>query len=396
MSIKGPITKIAIVLFLFCAALPTVPAAVEIDPLKPRLQQLAQVYLEKYGQEEQISGIGITLMLPSSPPISVYAGQSSRSEEKPITEKSLFQVGSIVKSFIVTALLKLEADPSNHFNIDDPITKFFPEYPRWHAVQIKQLMNMTSGIPDYFTNKALFRTFVFNPYQYHQSKDWVDQLYQQSLLFPPGMQFNYSNTNYFILGMLIERLTGLPLAQVLDEQIIKPYALQSTYFVPHQPPSSLRPYLVNGYQNEKGFAKLIPRGTDVTNYSLSYLNAAGGMISNSSDVAKWAKVLFSPGVVLTRGQWQKMITVVSEKTGRHAYALGSRDPYGYGLGIGVQYSSNLNTTFFIYQGMTLGYRAIYVYIPKYKIVIAITVNSSFDGKENHLVALINQIGSLIL
>lgn len=383
------ITRIRVGLSLLMLV-PAFAFALQTDTEK--LHQLATQFLREYSQEEHISAVAVTVKSPRhSIPISVYAGTTRMDQQHPIDENSLFQIGSISKSFITTILLKLESDPRYHFNINDPLTKFFPHYPKWQAITIKQLMNMSSGIPDYIT-PDIVESFTSHPYHQHDKNSWIDYIYQKPLLFKPGTRYGYSNTNYFLLGMVIEKLTSHTLAYEIKKRIIIPFQLKHTHYIPHKPKANLVPYLVHGYQNENGFMDYIPRGTDVTEYSLSYMDAAGGVISNSKDVAKWVDALFTPGKVLTYSQFKKMIAIISQKTGQHTQQLSAEDPLGFGLGIRVQYSPIFNSSYYIYQGMTLGYRAIYFYIPTRDTLIAITVNSSFDGKENHLIGLINQIG----
>jgi D-alanyl-D-alanine carboxypeptidase len=360
-----------------------------------KLHHLVTQFLREYSQEEHISAVAVTVKSPRHDiPISVYAGTMGIHQQNPIDANSLFQIGSVSKSFITTILLKLESDPSYHFNINDPITKFFPQYKKWHSVTIKQLMNMSSGIPDYIIPEIV-ESFTANPYVHHDKKSWINYIYQKPLLFSPGTRYGYSNTNYFLLGLVIEKLTGHTLTDEIKNRIIIPFQLTHTHYIPHKPKATLTPYLVHGYQNENGFMDYIPRGTDVTKYSLSYMGAAGGVISTSEDIARWTHALFTPGKVLTHSQFKKMIAIISQKTGQHTQQLSAKDPLGFGLGIRVQYSPILKNSYYIYQGMTFGYRAIYFYIPARDTLIAITVNSSFDGKENHLIGLINQIGEKI-
>lgn len=383
--------KLAILFFLMSALIYAQPSG------PSQLHQLATQFLNEHQQSEHISAVAITLKSPLHPHfISAYSGTVGTHQQIPLNEKNLFQVGSLTKSFISAILLILESDKQYHFSINDRITKFFPEYPKWHAITVKQLMNMTSGIPNYSDIDHFVRTFAAYPYLQHNKKTWVNVIYQRPLLFSPGSQYHYSNTNYLILGMLIEKLTGHTLAYEIKQRIIAPLHLTHTHFISHQPPSTITRFLVHGYQNETGYLDFIPQGTDVTAYSLSYMEAAGGIVSNTDDIAKWIQALFTPGKVLSATQFKKLTTMISQKTGQLIKQLSSNDALGFGLGIRKQYSEQLNSSYYIYQGMTLGYRVIYFYFPAKETIIVIAVNSSFDGKENHLIGLINQIGEKML
>lgn len=357
-----------------------------------QIQQLAESYLKSRRVDENISGVAITIYSNENKKfISGYAGTIAYNHDITINSESLFQIGSITKSFIAAILLKLEDDHTNKFSLDDPIDKYFIGYQKWHAITVRQLMNMTSGIPDCFADKTILDEYSKHPHKQHNIKNWIDHIYKKPLLFKPGAQFNYSNTNYFLLGLLIEKITGHSLEHAFRHFITTPLNLNHTYFVSHQPNSSLYPYLVHGYQYERVFSNYIPLGTDVTHYSLSYMYAAGSIISTSTDVAKWIQALFTPGKVLSKKQLNKLISVISEKTAQQTIILTSLDPNGYGLGISVYFNSQTQDIWFIYQGITFGFRAIYVYIPKRNILVSITVNSSFHEKNNHLFALTKQI-----
>lgn len=356
------------------------------------LQHFADQYLHDHGQEEHFTALALTLQTAKDiTPISVYTGTMGTNSTKHINKNSLFQVGSITKSFIAAILLQLENDPQNNFSIEDSITKYFPQYSKWHAITVKELMNMSSGIPDYFTDDAIITGYSAHPFLHYRPRDWINRIYNKPLIFKPGSAFSYSNSNYFILGMLIEKLTGHTVSYEINARIIKPLQLKHTYFITHQIKASLSPYLVHGYQYQDGFTDYIPLGADVTDYSLSYMNAAGALISNSEDMAKWTETLFTPGKFLNLTEWNKMVAVISETTGKPINKLTPSDRDGYGLGIGAQFRRDLNVNSYIYFGMTFGYRAIYLYIPERKTTITITVNSSYDVQKNHLLDLVNKI-----
>lgn len=360
-----------------------------------KLQQLAAQFLNTHRADEHITAVAITLQSSQHPnSLSVYAGTRGQDDPETINAHSLFQIGSITKSFVTAVLLKLESDQRYHFNLNDPIDKFFPEYKNWHSVTVKQLMNMTSGIPDYFSDKTSVTEFAAHPYRERMPVEWINRIYQKPLLFTPGTHYHYSNTNYLLLGRLIEKLTGHSLSFEIKHRLLIPLQLKHTYFVRHYPKKSVRLRLVRGYQFEEGFADYLPRGTDVTEYSLSYLNAAGGMISTSENMTKWIHALLTPGNLLNDREWRQLNELVSQNNGRVVTELTTEDALGFGLGIRMQYSPTLQSTYYIYQGMTLGYRAIYFYLPARHTLVAVTVNSSFDSKQNHLIELMNQVGQI--
>lgn len=361
-----------------------------------KLQKLASSYLKIYGASEHVSAVSVTLYSPElKKPLSVYAGSIDTKNTQPVTANSLFQIGSIAKSFIAALVVKLENDPKTHLFLDDPIDRYFPEYKNWHDVTIKDLLNMTSGIPDYLNDPTVLAEYALNPYKDYDASEWISRMYNHPLLFTPGTHFNYSNTNYLLLARLIEKLSGHTVGEEIDSNFVKPLKLNNTFYVDHLPNSKIIHRLVHGYQFEEKYAYYLPLGTDVTDFSMSYMQAAGGVISNSRDMAKWIMALLTPGKVLTAAEL-KELTTIYDTNGVPVSELSVKNPNGYGLGLSMQYSAMLNSTIYLYEGVTLGYRAIYVYAPKVNVLIAVTVNSSFVGKENHLLGFTNEVSKLVL
>lgn len=362
-----------------------------------QLQYLAKQFLYQHSAEEHITAIAMTVQsAKQTQPINIYAGTISDHQATKVNGQSLFQIGSIGKSFVTAVLLKLASDPKNHFSIHDRLGKYFPQYRKWRYITIEQLMNMTSGIPDYFWDEHILTVYAHHPYAQQFTNQWLQHIYTKPLMFAPGSRFQYSNTNYLLLGKLVEKITGHSLTEEINSKIIFPLGLTHTYFVKNLPDHALNKNLVHGYQNQESFLPYIPRNTDVTHYSLSYLGGAGAVISNSQDVATWVQHLFTPGKFLTRTEFKKMLALISQKTGQPVHMLSYYDPYAFGLGIGVQYGPHLKTAFYIYQGVTFGYRAMYVYIPTRRTTIVVTVNSDFKGSVNHLSDLINQVSNVAL
>lgn len=361
------------------------------------LQKLANDYVTAHRDDEYVSALSLSIWIPDSKsPINIYAGSKTRDSFIPVTKDSQFQIGSITKSFITAIVLQMEGEQQYHFSIDEPIEKFLPQYTKWQGVTIRQLMNMTSGIASYTNEDAFVTTYLSNPYREISPTELVDVVAQKPLLFKPGTQWDYSNTNYILLGMLIEKLSGHTLTDEINHRLIAPLHLTHTIYAPFNPTQAMLKNLVNGYSFRRSDnSNDLPVGQDVTLYSLSWAGAAGAIVANAEDVAKWAKALYTPGVVLNDTQWKKLTQLVSIRTGQPLPAPTQEDPAGFGMGIGFGLFPVINKYVYTYEGMTLAGRGFYLAEPTTGIVIAGTLNSSLEVKDDHYTELLAAVYQLV-
>lgn len=357
------------------------------DPL-PYLKKFTDDYLNTYKNQEYISAIALTAQCKTSQGNtyldSAYSGTlgfgSIYPENTPLQKNDVFQIGSVTKSFIAVVLLQLEGSqvvlPNGEehiFSIDDPINLYFPEYNQWHgkiddngiyhAVVVRQLLNMTSGVPSYTGSKAFLQDAASYPYNYISKQNILDYVSSLPLEFVPGSKYEYSNTNFTLAGILIEKITHNNLEKEIKERIINKLNLNHTFF-PKNFAYEVYSYnfLVHGYDEEN---IPYPLHTDITNYSLSWANSAGAIISNTLDINTYIHALFNPGLLLNKTQIQKLIT--SEPG---IVAQDDENVIGYyGLGIFKGYMKKTKESFFSYEGGTFGFRFYYIYFPTHALSI---------------------------
>jgi D-alanyl-D-alanine carboxypeptidase len=144
----------------------------------------------------------------------------------PMTVAMHTRIGSITKTFTGTVIMRLVQD--HKVSLDDPIEKYVSGVPNGNSITLRQLANMTSGIASYTRSATFTDTYFAKPETVFTPDQLLKVGIAASPLFPPGAQFDYSNTNTILLGMVIEKVTGKPVAEAFDAMVFKPLKLLNT------------------------------------------------------------------------------------------------------------------------------------------------------------------------
>lgn len=229
-------------------------------------------------------------------------GSASLELEVPNTPATRFRIGSITKQFTAAAILLLEE--RGRLRLADPVARHVPEVPAaWSQITLYQLLTHTSGIRN-LTSLPDFRTWARLPQTPRQA---VERLRDLPLDFPPGEKFAYSNSNYLLLGLVIERVSGRDYAAFLHDNVLDPLGLRDTDVDNN---TDLVPRRAAGHAFQFGEYLRAP-------YSdMTVPHAAGAMYSTTHDLRRWIEGLLA-GRLLTPESVSRMIT--PEKGG---YALG--------------------------------------------------------------------------
>ena len=226
---------------------------------------------------------------------------------RPLSTADRFRVGSITKTFVGTLILELVQ--RHKLRLGERLSRFFPLIPDARAITIRMLLNHTSLIPD--VAPSTVRKLEAHPATRFKPDQVIHTAVKQPFLKPPP-RFNYSDTNYLILGRIAERVTHQRLSSLLNKLILKPLHLRHTYFGPGT--------AIVG-RHAHGYLVLRGRRTDVTNWTTSYTWAAGSMVSTLGDVKTWAQDLVR-GARLDRSLERQRLQFITTPVG-----------YDYGLGI---------------------------------------------------------------
>lgn len=301
-----------------------------------------------------------------------FANVKQNIENKQQTE---FLVGSITKLFTATAILKLEE--LGKINLKEPISTYLKkDNPIWDgnfpsfadAITTHDLLSHSSGLEDY-TKFASFTKFNL---ELRTTADLLQFFDDYPLMFKPGSHYDYSRSNYIVLGALIEEITKKSYGEFLNE-IFKPLDIPSTSIPKMEFLSSVlndHPILARGYMEEKfrptrDIIKI--KLTDPDDLNLSTLFSDASAISNAHDLKKWIKALFN-GEIISEDQLNKMTTPYFETRATNIFA-------GYGLFIKKDGTKN---PIYINVGQLDGYEAYLGYEPK-KDVLVIVLSNVING-----------------
>lgn len=268
----------------------------------------------------------------------------------PLKSDMVFNLGSITKQFTAVGILQLVEQ--GKLSLQDSIQKFIPDYPaKGHTITIENLLTHTSGVKDYMpfhTDKAFLERWDMTP------KQLIDSFRNDRLDFEPGTHFAYSNAGYYLLGYVIEKISGKTYQNYIRDNILKPLGMVHSYF---DTAGIVIPKRVRGYRYDGTAFK----NADYWSPSMEY--AAGGLISNVVDLFKWQQGL-ATGKLLKKETLEKA---------RTSYRLKDGSLSGYGFGWFIKTSGSARSI--EHEGGLPGFMANEVYLPDQDIFIATLYNT---------------------
>lgn len=239
-------------------------------------------------------------------------GSADLEWKAPAGGSTVMRIGSLTKQFTAAAIMKLHEQ--GKIGLDDPISKYLPDFDAGgHTVTIRQLLTHTSGIPNYTVQKG-----------FGEASQRAD-LGEQDVLklvagvpfdFEPGTKWAYSNTNFFLLGMIVEKLSGRSYAEYMEGEFFKPLGLAHTRYDVSR---ALIPERARGYDFDPATR------TPINSLPINMVSAggAGGLMSTAGDLIRW-QIALTGGRAIDAASFQQMIAA-PVSTGR-----GDAD-YGFGL-----------------------------------------------------------------
>jgi D-alanyl-D-alanine carboxypeptidase len=296
----------------------------------------------------------------------IAVGVSDRTARTPMKPADRLLLGSVGKTYASAVALQLVHE--QRIALDDPISKHLGREP-WFAriahsdrMTVRQLMTHTSGLVRYELNPRFTADLSANPDKTWTPVERLSYLFDAQPPFAPGEGWEYSDTNYIVLGMIIERAGGAPYYEQLRRRILQPFGLRETV-----PADSRRvPGLVQGYAGASnpfgGTDEMIKDGRFAINPQFEW--TGGGLAVTAVDLVKWAKLLYE-GKVIDASLMDDLLDGVPAKLGPDTR---------YGLGVIIR-PTPLGITYG-HSGFMPGYQTDMMYFPGLKTAIAVQVNSS--------------------
>ncbi|MBR5057177.1 MAG: beta-lactamase family protein [Clostridiales bacterium] len=312
---------------------------------------------------------GVVLVAEGDQIVWTYAeGMADRENKTPNTLDTVFEFGSITKQFTAVAIMQLEE--KGLLSTDDKLDKYIPEYKYADQITIHQLLNMTSGVSDYLFNGMLGFSFdefdsmtvdMLLDFENTMTKivttplakdEFVTKLSEYPLDFTPGSEYAYSNSNYYLLGIIIEKLSGMSYDEYVRKNILEPLALSDLY-----------PDI--DHLTSDGRLRLLIMNFDLPHQDPTISYAVGVMTGTAEGLFNWEKCVMDKAL-LSQESWDKILD-------------GGSFGYGYGWYIENGYIEH--------SGMTLGYNtSVRVASESRRVIVVLSNIQLLEGTSNEPMA----------
>jgi D-alanyl-D-alanine carboxypeptidase len=294
--------------------------------LVARLDSIAADFLT----QQPVSGMTIAVVSRGDTLLLKGYGERDREKHLPAEANTVYRIGSITKQFTAAAVMRLVERGT--VKLDDPITKYLPQYKQWSSVTVRQLLNHTSGIPSYTSSPA---------WRQHWAEDMTPAaliafVEKDPMDFPPGSEWRYNNTGYMLLGLLLEQVTKQPYAALMERDFFKPLGMRTAAYCPSKPTD---PNYATGYSHED-------EAWRVAEYlSMTHPYAAGALCMSVPDYLRWQSALHRGRIVSARS----LVLMTGPETLTVGAKKGTKTGYGMGLAPGevdkhrtVQHGGSIN------------------------------------------------------
>ncbi|MEP7360147.1 MAG: serine hydrolase domain-containing protein [Chloroflexota bacterium] len=308
-------------------ATPTPIATGTSGPLGTRLAGPLGQVLDQERASLGIPGMAAAIIFPDDSIWSAGSGLANVDLSQPVAVDTPFVVGSITKTFVAATILQLVDE--GQLSLEDPLSKWLPDYPNAAQITLRMLLSHTSGVFNLYESPDYASLVVSHPHRTWTPQDVLDNL-AGTPYCAPGVCYHYSNTGFILLGLVIEAQTGKPFGTVLRQRFLDPLSLNATYFQGDGPPPANS---ARGYRAPNGEVSAIDDGSDYrpTESEGTVIWAAGGIVASAPDIARWGRALYG-GQVVSADALAQMTDFVFEPGAEGGYyGLGTRQRSLHGI-----------------------------------------------------------------
>lgn len=331
------------------------------------LKAALQLKLDEWQKAGSFPGATLGVVLANGESFGLAVGLSDRETRTTMKPTDRMPAGSVGKTFAAATALQLIKE--GKISLDDKIEKYlgseewFARLPNAKEITVRHLMNHTSGLVRYEFKDQFTKDLTANPEKVWKPAELVAYLLGEKAPFEAGKGWDYSDTNYIVLGMIIEKVTGRKFYDEANRRLLKPLKLTDT--IPQDGPRLKG--VVQGYAGPNnpfgGTDAMIVNGKFAINPQFEW--TGGGYASTAHDLARWAKMFYEGKAFSTDLLPQVLDGVAAPMLGRESkYGLGAiirKTPAGTSYG---------------HSGFFPGYMTDMMYFPEHKIAVAVQVNTS--------------------
>jgi D-alanyl-D-alanine carboxypeptidase len=334
--------------------------AARLDSAKATALKAALDSIRKGGK---YPGVSAAIVFPDGSMWTRVSGAAILSPATPLTTDTLFSVGSVSKTFVAALVGRLAM--AGTIGLDDPLARYVPTFPNAASITIRELLNHTSGIEDLFDVPSISRAILAQPATSWTADEVLSKVGKLTY-FPPGTGYHYSNTDFVLLGLVVEKATGQTVADLVRSMFLKPLGLDHTYL---QTEEQAQGPEAHGYMTPASRPRDNSAGTMLPfTAEATAVGFAGAYVSTASDLATWANALYG-GDILDQATLASMVDISPTL----AFKVKPRFPYGFGF----EETTIAGQVAWGHRGHLDGFWSAMEYLPADQVTVVVLINADW-------------------
>jgi len=297
-------------------------------------------------------GVSIAVYAPDKGELTTTRGQVKPWENTSLTADHQFRIASVTKTF--TAVLIIRMAEEGRLSLDDKLNQYLniDGLEGGEAITLRQMLSNTSGLTDHLNNNDFWNDSGDWRNRTWSNEDIIQYAVEKGLRFTPGTAYAYSNTGFYLLGAVAEKVIGESLTEIFEEWITEPLELEHTFY--------------DDFSNSQNTIPNLAENSRSYEYHLSAVAGAGAMVSTPTDLLKFGQAVYG-GTFVTPEHAEEMQTDVAAMLGGDDYGLGTRIWYDNGV-------HHLGHT-----GSLMDYRSILMHVPEHDVYISLATQDAHSN-----------------